>query len=86
MLRPWRSLPSSRIEDDVPSDLFVEAWQAAMFHRHDALSGLESPLDQELLQSTIRGMGRKKSMDAHCERLEAWGAVALLRMVDNSLR
>ena len=70
-----------RIEDDVPSDLFVESWQAAMFHRHDALPGLESPLDHELLQSTIRGMGSKKNMDAHCEHLEARGAVALLRMV-----
>ena len=72
----------ARIEDVVPSVLFVAAWQAAMFHRHDALPGLESPLDYESLQSTIRGMGSKKNMEAHCEHLEARGAVALLRVVD----
>ncbi|MDG1479946.1 MAG: hypothetical protein P8R54_10155 [Myxococcota bacterium] len=71
----------ARIEDVVPSVLFVEAWQAAMFHRHDALPGLESPLANVSTLSTIRGMGSKKNMETHCEHLEERGAVALLRMV-----
>ena len=71
----------ARIEDVVPSVLFVEAWQAAMFHRHDALPGLERPLANVSMLSTIRGMGSKKNMETHCEHLEERGAVALLRTV-----
>jgi hypothetical protein len=62
-------LALDKVEDLISADLFVSAWQAVMFHRHAAVVGTESPVDDSTILEIVAGMGSKKRMEQHCESL-----------------